>query len=78
MSGHLGDLRAGRDKLREQVVILGVEQDDPEVFLVVVVVVDQVARELDHGLGGVKFPRGALSGLTYDGPGADFQPVVSR
>src|SRR5207245_4254460 len=40
------------------------------------VVVQQVAREVDNGLGCIKLPRRWLLGLTPDGPGRDFQSVA--
>src|SRR5437773_7404900 len=62
----------------EQVAVLGVEQDRPEVLPVVVLVAEQVAGELDYGFRGVKFARGRLPGLAHDGPGCNLQAVTLR
>src|SRR5213594_1837931 len=64
--------------MREQVAVLGVEQDRPEVLSVVVLVAEQVAGELDYGFRGVKFARGRLPGLAHDGPGCNLQAVTLR
>src|SRR5439155_25244050 len=67
-----------RHQMREQVAVLGVEQDGPEVLPVVVLVAEQVAGELDHGFWGVKFARGRLPGLAHNGPGRNLQAVTLR
>src|SRR5204863_9469833 len=64
--------------MREQVAVLGVEHDRPEVLPVVVLVAEQVAGELDHGFRGVKFAWGRLPGLAHDGPGCNLQAVTLR
>src|SRR2546427_304056 len=67
-----------RYQVREQVVVLGIEQDHPEMLPVIVLVAQQIPGELDHGLGRVELPRGWRPDLTHDGPGCDLQTVTLR
>src|SRR5207249_2938764 len=49
-----------------------------EVFLVVVLVAQQVPGELDHGLRGIQHARGWLPDLAHDGPCCNLQTVTLR
>lgn len=70
-----GRLGAGRDEGVHEVMVLGVEEDNPEVLFVVIGCSEEVPSEEGDGVGGPQDSWRRLAGLTVDNPGGDLQAV---
>jgi hypothetical protein len=56
--------------------ILCVEQEHPEVLLLVIVRVEEISGDGGHGLGIVETPRSGPNGLADDGPGGQLETIA--
>jgi len=71
-------LRPERDQRVQKVVVLGIQEDGPEVFLVVVVLAQEVAGELRDGGRATQRPGRRRSRLAHDRPCCELQPIATR